>query len=297
MGDESTLSTALAALKRNPALFVASFAVALLNSLYLGLQLVAPEFQLFMGPGSLVVHLVSLFFVGGGYAMAHEGLRERTNLDTLFSEGRDNYLSLLGGTLALIAVTAVVLIFFVVAAFIVVFAIIFSTVDSGNFGAFGLLGVVVIGVAYLLGLAPLFFLQFYGPAVVVSGESAGDSIRRSYRLVRRNVLSTLGFDTVAFVVTSVGAVPIALLYWKWWQSMAETLGESAGPAAGAAGSTTTPLVGLDPATAAPYLLATLVLTTFTGAFFWTYQVAFYENRLLSSERGTDDSPVSFDAEQ
>lgn len=262
----SAISDSIDALKRNPVLFVAAFVVALVNLALLGVELIVipGTASVYWSVGSLVAQLISLFFIGGAYAMATEGLYGETRLGTLIPAGRDNYLSLVGATILLYAAVLAVSIAVGIAVFVLVF------VASGALGAdaFGMLLFVLFG-SYLLAFVPYFLLQFYGPAVVVSDEGAVGSLKRSFGLVRRNVLGTLGFDAVLVAVILVGAAPTVWLYATWWSSASETAGSPATEAF-------SPFAGLDPATIAAYFLSTLVLGTLSGAFFFTYQVSFYE---------------------
>lgn len=131
----------------------------------------------------------------------------------------------------------------------------------------------------------MFFLQFYLPAVVVSDRSPADALKQSYRLVRRNLLSTLGFDAVIAVVMAVGSLPTILLYARWADSM--TMGTTA--------PMTYPFAGLSPAVVGTYVGATVVLGTLTGTFFYAYQVAFYEECLPAEADAQSESGVTDEA--
>ena len=275
----SSASAGVDTLKRNPVLFVAAFLVALVSTAVLAAQTSTSSSSPFVWSGvSFLAQFVSLFFVGGAYAMAAEGLDGETRLGTLVSGGKDNYLSLLGATVLLVLV--------MFGSFIVVFIVgIVAIIGAGaSFGAggFGAM-LLVMGFVYLLALLPIFFLQFYGPAVVVSDDGAFDSLKRSFGLVRRNLLATLGFDVVALAVGLVGALPSVWLYATRFDAMTMTDG------------TYSMFSGLDAGTMATYLLSSLVFSTFVGAFFYTYQVAFYADLVGRTERGSGgDSAVTID---
>ena len=260
MGVSSSIAASIDALKRNPVLFVAAFVVGLVNSAALGVQSMAPpERMTFFSTGaSFVIQLLALFFVGGAYAMASESLRGKTTLRTLVAAGKANYLSLLGATILVVVVTGVTFVAIAIVGVVGVLGVGMS-VGGGSVPAF----VLVLAGLYLLGFLPLFFLQFYGPAVVVSDLGAVGSLKRSFALVRRNLLSTLGFDAVVVAMGLVGTAPSVVLYATQFDSLT-------------ADGTFSLFAGLGPSMLAGYFVSTLILGTLTGAFFWTYQVSFYE---------------------
>ena len=59
----------------------------------------------------------------------------------------------------------------------------------------------------LLVVVPLFFLQFFDLAVVVSDTSALESFKRSYSIVRHNIRSVLGFSILINLVGAIVAIP------------------------------------------------------------------------------------------
>lgn len=295
MGAISSLSPAVDALKRNPVLIVAGLVIALVNVGVLAATTLAPATAgLVMGPASLVVQLVAIFFVGGAYAMADESLDGRTRLGTLVSAGKEHYVTLLGATLLFVAVSAAVFTFVGIVAVVVVIAVGIGFGSMGGIGAGGgglavLGGLALVFLAlYLLGFVAMLFLQFYAPAVVVSGEGAIDALKRSYAVVRHNLLSTLGFDAIIATVMLVGSAPTIWLYGTWWAESVATLEESSATAP----EMVTPFAGLDATTVGAYLLVTLVLTSLTGAFFYVYQVAFYEDRVAETAFGDGSSTAS-----
>lgn len=261
MSVSSAVADSIDALKRNPVLFVAGLAIALVNSAVLGVQTTASADSvglLSMG-GSFVAQLVSLFFLGGVYAMAQEGLRGQTTLRTLVAEGKANYLTLLGATLVMVVVTSVA---FVAIAIVGVGGLLVAGPSLGGSGVRA--AALLFAGLYLLGFLPLFFLQFYAVAVVVSDAGVVGSLKRSFALVRRNVLSTLGFDAVILTVSFVAAAPTVALYASQFDALTST------------GGTVGLLDGFPPSLVAGYFVSSLALGTLTGAFLWTYQVSFYE---------------------
>ena len=274
MGISSSFADSIDALKRNPVLFVAALVVSALSVAALVVQATYPPENagLLSSGASFVVQLISLLFVGGAYAMARDGLRGRTSLGTLVEEGKEHYVSLLGATILLAIVAVVSMVVVLILGFIGIFAVGPSVVGGDATG----LGLVLSGL-YLLGFLPIFFLQFYGPAVVVSGASAVESIKRSFGVVRRNLLRTLGFDLVLVAVMLVGSSPFIALYaTKWDELMASP-------------QTFSPFASLDGTTLAAFAAAMLVLYTLTAAFTWTYQVAVYEDFAARTDRDGGES--------
>lgn len=268
MGVISSVSVAVETLKRNPILLVAGLVVALANGVVAGGQMLSTGVaQMGWSLGSFAVQLGSLFFVAGAYGMVAEALDGPTRLSTLFSEGKNNFADVLAATILLVVAIVATFVFVGFIAFIVGIAVL----TSGSLG--GLppqLFVLAMGVVYLLALLPMFFLQFYLPAVVVSDQTPADALKQSYRMVRSNLLSTLGFDAVVGAVMLVGTLPTIWLYKMGMDSVMM----------GATTPMASPAMGLSSATVWTYIGATVVLGTFTGTFFYVYQVVFYEECLL-----------------
>lgn len=65
-------------------------------------------------------------------------------------------------------------------------------------GVLGILLALGFGLALLVGLLVTLAVQFVGPAAVVAGTGAVDSVATSYRFFRRNFLGVLGFSAVVF---------------------------------------------------------------------------------------------------
>lgn len=294
MGTVSALSTSIDALRRNPVLFAGAFLVSLTSGVFIGTQALQPgplgqpgRFTRLSGLLTALVYLALPFFFGGLCAMANEGIRGRTTLRTLLSAGKRYYIELLVATILFLALTYLVA--FVIGAIgigIVLGAV--FVVDPTIFSPTTAIALAVV-VTSLLAALPVFFLQFYAPAVVVSDADVIESLKRSYRAVRSNLLATLGFDAVYLVVLTAGSLPTIVLYAKW---LAETDFATAEPAT----ANFSPFVGLDGELLVAYFVSTVVLGTLVGAFFWTYQVAFYREVGLEIGNGSDaqdDPEVSF----
>jgi hypothetical protein len=282
MGISSSFADSIDALKRNPVLLVAAVIVSSINVVAFAVQSFAQAegAWLLSSGASFLVQLVSLFFVAGAYAMARDGLEGTTTLGTLVAEGKEHYLSLLGATILLVLVSIAVVVAVVTVGFIAIFVAGPSFVGGPT--GFGL---IMLGM-YLLGFLPIFFLQFYGPAVVVSGAGAVEALKRSSGVVRRNLLQTLGFDVVVVVMMVIGTSPTIALYASQWDRLM------------ASSERFSLFAGLDATTVAAFLVSTFVLSTLIGAFFWTYQVAFYEELVARIDRdggGSDSDEPAVDS--
>ncbi|WP_276300995.1 hypothetical protein [Halorussus lipolyticus] len=307
MGVVSSLSTAVQTLKRNPVLFVAGFVVAFVNATVAGGQMLSTgPARIAWSLGTFVVQLGSLVFVVGAYGMTAEALGGTTRLRTLVSAGKKYFADALAATvLVVIAVVATSVVTMVVG-LVGFFAVVLG--GSGTGFSPNLLA-VVMGAIYLLGLLPLFFLQFYLPAVVVSDCSPAESLKQSYRLVKGNFVSTLGFDAVLVAVAAVGSLPTILLAVRQMSPLspgsagmggagmggAGMGGAGMGGAGmGAGGPMMYPFAGLSPGTVGIVFALTAVVGTLTGTFFYAYQVAFYEESLLDGAGGENTNGTGGD---
>ncbi|MFB6107207.1 MAG: hypothetical protein ABEJ70_09565 [Halobacteriaceae archaeon] len=261
----SSLRDALTALQRNPVLFVAATLYAAVQVPALLLQVTGnPVLQLAASAYNLLLVLVAPFFVGGLFAMALEALDGPTSLSRLWRGGRTYYLRLL----AIVLVGLVGYVVLGVGLGILFFALVVGGVvgDGGAGASLAVLAVVGL-VALLFALVLLvvgFLLQFYVQAVVVDDRGALDALRRSYAVVRANVLAVLGFDAVALVLGVVAAaVPVGYV----WLA-------APGFAAMDAASWAVRL---------GYVVLTVALSVVLGAFGATYGAAFYV--AVTADRG------------
>lgn len=290
MGVVSSLSTAVQTLKRNPVLFIAGFVVAFVNAAVAGGQMLSTgPARIAWSLGAFVVQLGSLVVVVGAYGMTAEALRGTTRLSTLVSASKKYFADALAATvLVVIAVVATSVVTMVVG-LVGFFAVLLG--GSGT-GFSPNLFAVVMGAIYLLGLLPLFFLQFYLPAVVVSDRSPAESLKQSYRLVKGNFVSTLAFDAVLVAVAAVGSLPTIWLAVRQMSPLSPGGAGMGGAGMGGAGMggggpMMYPFAGLSPGTVGIVFALTAVVGTLTGTFFYAYQVAFYEESLLDGASGTN----------
>ena len=212
-----------------------------------------------------VLLLVLPFFQGGMIGMASEAIRGKTGLDTLITEGKANYLSLL---LAYFVLLAINLIF----AFIVFFGVLIAVVGASVGGAalagdwVLLLVIAVIGGGLVLVYFLItFVIQFYGHAIVLDDRDLVAGFRRSAGLVRSNLLSVFGYSLILLIGGAVFGIFGAAA------SLIAGPQQPEGPLAG--------LVSLDPTAAlvAVFAVVYVLSTGVFGAFYATYSVAFYES--------------------
>ncbi|WP_049909471.1 DUF7847 domain-containing protein [Halorubrum saccharovorum] len=239
-----------------------------------------------------VMVLVLPFFQGGLLGMADEAVAGTTRLGTLVAVGKANYVPLLLGYFALLAVNMVFGFLAFTGAIVVVIGGSIAGMNGGTGGGMGgagtgvdapafgfdptllvVVAVVAVGLV-LVYLLITFFLQFYAHAVVLDDTELVDGFRRSAGLVRSNFLSVFGYT----VVLTIGGVLVGVL------AAAGSL--VFGPQQ-PAGSPFAEVVSIDPTPAivAAVAIGYVLLTGIAGAFYATYSVAFY--REISGGAGGD----------
>jgi len=256
------------ALQRNPRLFVPVLVILLFQIPQFGLQAINP---LVASVVSLVLSLVFIFimpfFQAGIVGMADEALDGQTSLESFVREGKSNYVSILVVSLLLVAVNFAL---GFVAFFVAIFGGFAAYSDTGGvgIGVLVIVGLIValVALAYLL---VIFFLQFYSQAIVIDDLGAVDGVKHSISVVRRNLVSTLGYSVFVGILGGVagGVFGIGSLLTSPQSSSVLALPEI--PIAGVVGVT--------------FLI--LVCGTLLGGFFGVYSVAFYRTINL----GTTDS--------
>lgn len=195
------------ALRRNPVLLVAGFLFVAAGHLTDVGDLVDST------PVATVAGLAWLvtfpFVAAGLVGMTLEAVRDsRTSLRGFVAAGRTYYGRMLGGTVLFVAVVFVALF----ATFPLSIVSFLAMVGLGPVGPEVIYAVAagLIVLTLLFVLAVVFFLQFFGTAIVVEDESAAGSLRRSAGLVRANLASVLGFSVVWMAATNL-LVPDLLL--------------------------------------------------------------------------------------
>ena len=184
-------------LRRNPVLLVPILVISLFQVPQLALQAVNPLLSSVVSLGlSLVFLVVMPFFQGGLIAMADEALDGRTALQTFIDDGKANYVSILVAYLALVAVNFTL---GMIAFFVVLFGGVFvfgsGGLESASIAVLAVIGIVVAIVVFLY-LLVLFFLQFYGQAIVLDDMGAVDGLKHSVSVVRHHLVSTLGYSVL-----------------------------------------------------------------------------------------------------
>jgi len=271
MGAVSALSTTGRTLARNGVLFGAAFVVTLVSLLPTGLSVFLPPSAvgLVSLPLSGLSLLVTPFLMGGLLSMAEEGLDGTARFETFLAGGREHYLRLLAAMVLFVVLFGAIGAVLGVAT-IATFAIGASAGSAAITNA-SLFALVILGILALLAVGlPVFFLQFYAAAVVVSDLGVVASFKRSAGLVRRNLVSAIGYSLVALAVGSVGG-----LFGAFFALFGGARVEPAAPGAGAG----VPEVSLGVLLAVGAVM--VVLTALLSAFGATYQVAFYDDCLDS----------------
>lgn len=277
MGAIQALQTAGTTLRRNPILFAVTAALSFLQLPGLIAQSISPLL------GSLVSLVVSglllfamPFFIGGVIGMANEAIGGRTSFETLVSEGKAHYVSILAVYFGLFVLYAVL---WVVSFFVVAFV---GTIllSSGSQPGLVLLTIVaVVGLAILsVYLGVLFVSQFFGHAIVVDDLEAIEGLKRSVWCVRHNLVSVFGYTlvvTVGGAVLGVVAAVFSLL-----TTPAVPVQRPGVTEVGVTPAATPQLLGLPSVGLVGTLgLAVIVLvaSSLVGAFFATYSTAFYRS--------------------
>lgn len=278
----ASLRRAVGALTSNPVLFLGGLALGLIVFPQTALQLlgvpIAPTLL------QVVTFFITPFVLAGLIGMADEGLDGDTSLSTLTSVGRSRYVSLLFGKLIEFAIAAVFgIVFFVVA---IVFAIVVGVsafgagaggISPGAVGGGALIfGAVVFGVLVLAFVVVSFFIQFFPVAIVVDELGGVDGFRRSYAVVRSNLLPALGFSVINLLVSLLTAIPVTgFVVWRTFQRM-DAIGAGGTPPGAQPGFGTG--MGLFSTTEALALaVVALAMTTVLTTFYQAYATAFYRD--------------------
>lgn len=271
------LQAGSSALRRNPSIVGIMLVISLLQLPTQFAQLAGPVASAVLSIGVSAVFILLVPFVFAGMlGMADEALDGKTSLSTFVETGKQYYLSMMGAYLLVLG-GGIILGIVAFIGFAVLGITVFGVLGGAS-GA-GVSGVALGGIALavLVGLfllfVPLFFVQFYGQAIVLDGESAVGGFKRSMSLVRRNLGSVFGYSILVFgvgiVFGLVTSIPSTLL-------SVQTAQPSPPP-----GFPEVPLLIL-----AGLIIAGTVLMGLVGSLFLTFSVAFY--RSLDSTSTDDD---------
>ncbi|MDS0295953.1 hypothetical protein [Halogeometricum luteum] len=270
-----SLRSAGGALRRNPILAGVMLLVLLVQLPTQFAQLMAPTGAIVVSLGSILVTVfVTPFVFAGLVGMAEEALDGDTGFGTLVEAGKKHYASMLGAYL--LVFVGVVALAFVGVAVVGGLGVAVSPAAAGA-GPLANAGVLVAAtLAFLLVLfVPLFFVQFYGQAIVLDDEGFLGGFERSVSLVRRNLASVFGYTVLTFgvglVFGVVASVPSTLLSVQVAQP--------------------TPLFpDLPLSLVVGFVVVADVLMALFGAFFLLFSVAFY--RTLDGTTGNEGAPPS-----
>lgn len=266
-----SLGPAVSSLARNPLLLVVTAAFGLIQVPQFALQSVSPiaaSIASLLLTGVLLVVLP--FYQGGLLALAEEARTGRARWQTFLDAGTANYVGLLLAYLVVLAVATafgILLVGVLLVGGLGAFAAVAGggAADGGSAVAFALVGLVVafVGLAYLL---TMFFIQFYGHAIVLEDADVIGSFKRSVAVVRENLLAVAGYTLVA----AVGGVVLGAV-----AAAASLLFVPEGPISAVVPS------------ASPVLLVVgavvfLGLSALFGAFYATYSVTVYRELTLGS---------------
>lgn len=252
---------------------------------------------------SVLTFFITPLVVAGTLGMVREALDEgRTSLDTFTGVARDRYVSLLLAFLLRVGLTVVLGLAAAVVGFLGLLALLFVVGVGANAGGspgpgalldgVGVAALAVVAltllVAALVFYVPLFFIQFFHVSVVTERAGAVEGFTRSYRAVRQNLLSSLGFSALNVAVGVVPSVPlfawVGLRAWERIQrgTLVQTTAETT------ALLSTTEVLALT----GVVVLAQVVLVPVQHAF----ATAFYGVVGEPRESGADEGPASDDGE-
>lgn len=205
----SSFTRSLGVLKQHPVLFAAAFLITLPGII---VNLIGSFSTIGLWLSYPLLYVALAFLMGGFYGMANEALDQVPAFDTFVSEGKDNFLRLLGGYLLFFVVLFVIgfVIFFVIGFVAGIMAVVLGaggSMSGGSPEGFAGLGIVfLLLVAVLTLLAFLLFmvvgavLQFFDVGIVVGGDGIVESFRNSFGIARRNPWSVAGYTLLRYGV-------------------------------------------------------------------------------------------------
>lgn len=205
-------------LRSNPVLFAAGAVNALVVVPAMALSIlgipILPELL------SLVSFFIGPFVLAGTIGMAHEALSGTTTFDMFTEAGKRRYLTMLIGSIIQSAIAAVFAFLAGIGGLFWVVWFFASGLGGGRVG--GLLNVLTgpniqllplfaIAAPILLGfLTVMFLIQFFPPAIVVENCGPIESFKRSYAVVRANLVPALGYSTIVLVIRLFSSLVYAI---------------------------------------------------------------------------------------
>lgn len=254
MGAISTLKSTPGTLQNNPVIFAGVFLLMIVGAIGSVAQTVSTGgILLFIA----VTFLVTPFFTAGVIGLIEQSLIADARLSTIIAKGKKYYLTLLGATILQ------GILFGVLGALVGVGGVFVGIFMLGALGPIGS-GLGVGALILLLIIVPLFFLQFFDLAVVVSDTGVVEAFKHSYSVVRQNILSVLGFSILFNLIGAIVAIPGNWLLFGS-PTTAEELQQTLTQATGSV-----PSEGI-----LPYVLFIVVVGTLVQAVTLTYRVMFY----------------------
>lgn len=228
MGALDAVGVMTDAISRNPILFGGA-AVIGTASMLMNVASQIPLIGLLIG---LFYFFVEPYLAGGYLGMANEAVSGETSFDAFTESGKENFADLLVARL-IVAVPLVtyVLLVSVVGAFVIGASVMSMTDGPAGepspeaIGAVGIIGLAIVLVSFVLFVVPYIFLQFYPAAIVIGNAGPMESFTYSFKLVKANFPSVLGYTAIAFAVGLVLLIPTVLSGQS--QILGRALGETA----------------------------------------------------------------------
>lgn len=270
-----SLQTALRGIKTNPVLFLGGLILGLVVLPQTAAQLA--EVPLLPLALQALTFFITPFILAGIYGMADEAVESdtsRTSLSTLKRVGREKYVPLLLATVVELGIVVPFAIIFLFLAAAGVLTLGIGAAATGSDLAFsgGVIVLLLLAGALLLAyIIVMFIIQFFPVAVVVKDAGAIESFGKSYRLVRENILATIGYSLIRVTVGIIVSLPIfGFVFFQIIREIQTIQDVGSSPEAVSAATSFSPVEII--AFAAISLATQMVLTAFNT----TYAVAFYE---------------------
>lgn len=261
-----SLKPAIGSLAANPIIVVVAAVVGLFQLPQLLVPTTQPLLSTAVSLGMTGILILFIpFYQGGILGMADEARTGTTTVSTLIDTGKANYVSLLLAYFVVIAIAIAFGILVTIAAVGGGLAASMSAASLANGGQsnpaifviLALVGLLIV-VAYL---AVVIAIQFYAHEIVLNNAGVAEGFKRSFGLVRRNLLSVIGYSLILFVggaVIGVFSASASILLSPQPQ-MQPMLPELSLPV----------LIGAG--------VVSVLATALLGAFYATYSVTFYRN--------------------
>jgi len=258
------LKRSLAIIRDNPIILGMTFIFALLGTPYILMQGITPGFKLAMLQGilGLLIILITPFLMAGILGMAGEAEKTgATSLSTFTTEGKKSYVRMLLGYILFIIIIAVI-----------AMGLTLGGVFVWLIGKNPIAVLIAIGIAAILMLAIMLFLQFFDVGIVLSGYGVIETFKKSFGFVRSKFVSVLGYTILRLFISQVFAIPTFMITgYPVIQNLQQIMQQSA---------VYTPPV-LSPELIAVATVSNLIFATLSGAILYTFHAVFYAEYALS----------------